>query len=165
MPSRLLYHKKKALQTLLPVGRSREKNEGNQQWLTHTQLRQEASHPGLPLVASSSTEEGCTDTNAYWGRLHRYQCLLGKAAQTPMLTGEGCTDTNAYWGRLYRHQCLLGKAAQTPMLTGEGCTDTNTYWGKLHRHQYLLGKAAQTPMLTGKGCTDTNAYWGRMHRH
>ena len=48
------------------------------------------------LTGSSSAEEGCTDTNAYWKTL-----LMRKAAQTPMLTGsssveEGCTDTNTY---------------------------------------------------------------------
>ena len=101
-----------------------------------TPSRSVSSRP-LGSSGSSSAEEGCTDTNAYWARLHRYQCLLGKAAQTPMLTREGCIDTNAYWARLHRH---------------------HAYWGRLHRHQCLLGKAAQTPVLTREGCIETNAY-------
>ena len=116
------------------------------------------------LLGSSSAEEGCTDTNAYWEAL-----LLIKAAQTPMLTGKLFC-----WGRLDWQclQCLLGsssaegwKAAQTPMLTGKLFC-----WGRLHRYQCLLRKAAQTPMLAEEGWTDTNAYWealcwGRLDWH
>ena len=79
------------------------------QFLEALQLRR--LHRHQCLLGSSSAEEGCTDTNAYWklfswGRLHRHQCLLEalqlrKAAQTPMLTGsssaEKAADTIAYW--------------------------------------------------------------------
>ena len=69
-------------------------------------------HKHQCLLGSSSAGEGCADTNAYW------RLLLGKDAQTPVLTGQLFC-----WGRLHRYQCLLealllGKDAQTPVLTG-----------------------------------------------
>ena len=117
------------------------------------------------VFGSPSSQKSCIGTNAYLEKLHRHQCLPGKAAQAPMLTWKSCIGTNAYLEKLHRHQCLPGKAAQAPMLTWKSCTGTNAYLEKLHRHQCLPGKAAQAPMLTWKSCIGTNAYLEKLHRH
>ena len=101
------------------------------------------------VPGSSSSGEGCTDTNTYWKRLLLEALLLGKAAQT--LT---------YWKGLLLEALLLGKAAQTPMLTGRGCSWKLFFWGRLHRHQCLLEGVAPGSSSSGEGCTDTNLLEG-----
>ena len=126
-PERLLYHIKIGRKKLLLVRRSRKQKwkktaimaesytTSSRKCLFQTftavsgcsSLRKAAQTP--MLTGKLFSEEGCTDTNAYWKA-----SVLRKAAQTPMLTGklfsEGCTDTNAYW-----NAPVLRKAAPTLM--------------------------------------------------
>ena len=110
---------------------------------------------------SSSAEEGCTDTNAYWTSLWipsllrmeallEEALLLRKAAQIPMLTGSHSESLHSWewrhswrklfcWGRLHRYQCLL-EVTLNPFTLENGGTPGGS-------------------SSAGEGCTDTNAYW------
>ena len=70
MTSTLLYYYIIAIKTLLPVRLSRkQQEEGNQQWLTRSQLCQDASFHGMAFTTvsgNSSAEEDTSDTNVYW---------------------------------------------------------------------------------------------------
>ena len=135
---------------------------GNQQWLTHTQQRQEAFLQAFTSVSgSSSAGEGWTDSNAYWKHSESLHSWEWRHSWRMLFC----------WGRPHRYQCLLevtlnpftlenGGTPGGSSSAGEGCTDTNAYWKSLLipsllrmeallEEALLLGKAAQIPMLTG----------------
>ena len=66
MSSRLLDRYKVAIKKFLPVKWSASKRGKNQQWIIDLQLRQDLFLSGFYCICGfSSTEEGCTYTNAY----------------------------------------------------------------------------------------------------
>ena len=82
MPSSLLRHYKIVIK-IFPSSQTDTEAKGGKltMALAIATVKKHLFQAYTAVSGSSSAEEGCTDTNAYWEAL-----LLRKAAQTPMLT-------------------------------------------------------------------------------